>query len=109
MTWCQGSYKTGFGKASITQLKRNTLLDFYLNYAKNSVCIMWTSWRVIRGNIFITPHGPSILTLPLRQQRLEKEFYKDMEDYATENYLVSFFGRLNYNLLNRYLLTFCFA
>ena len=34
------------------------------------------------------------------------EYYKDMEENKTENYLVSFFGRLNYTLLDRYLFTF---
>ena len=35
-----------------------------------------------------------------------KKEYKDGDSYETENYLVSFFGRLNYSLMNRYLLTF---
>lgn len=36
MSWCTGNYKTGFGEnQSYHQLKRNTLLEFYLNYAKD--------------------------------------------------------------------------
>ena len=36
------------------------------------------------------------------------EIYNPSENtlYKTENYLVSFFGRMNYSLLDRYLLTF---
>jgi len=41
---------------------------------------------------------------------VDKGVYKssdnEMTRYKTENYLVSFFGRLNYSLLSRYLLTF---
>jgi iron complex outermembrane receptor protein len=34
MTWCAGNYKAGFGENSkYWQLKRNTLLEFYLDYA----------------------------------------------------------------------------
>ena len=33
------------------------------------------------------------------------QFYRESNDYSTESYVISFFGRLNYSLLNRYLLT----
>ena len=33
------------------------------------------------------------------------EFYREGNDYATESFVISFFGRLNYSLLDRYLLT----
>ena len=33
LSYCTGNFKSGFGENShYTQLKRNTLLDFYLNY-----------------------------------------------------------------------------
>src|SRR3712207_8087428 len=36
MTWVTGNYKQGWGENShYYQLKRNLLLDFYLNYAKD--------------------------------------------------------------------------
>lgn len=34
-----------------------------------------------------------------------KEYLPTMKEWASENYLVSFFGRVNYTLLNRYLFT----
>ena len=34
-----------------------------------------------------------------------EEFYRDSYDYSTESYVISFFGRLNYSILDRYLLT----
>ena len=107
MTWCQGNYKTGFGEnSSYYQLKRNTLLDFYLNYAKefgaHHVDVMGGySWQHFYNSTW-TKYPYSTV----KAEETGKEFYKDMEDYSTENYLVSFFGRLNYTLLNRYLVTF---
>ena len=38
-------------------------------------------------------------------EKTGEEFYKKGDDYASESYLVSFFGRLNYNFKERYLLT----
>ena len=107
MTWCQGNYKTGFGEnSSYYQLKRNTLLDFYLNYAKefgaHHVDVMGGySWQHFYNSTW-TKYPYSTV----KAEETGKEFHKDMEDYSTENYLVSFFGRLNYTLLNRYLVTF---
>lgn len=106
MTWCQGNYKTGFGEStSYYQLKRNTLLDFYMNYANTFGAhqidaMAGYSWQHFYNSTWTKyPYSEN------KVAETGKEFYKDMVDYATENYLVSFFGRLNYTLLNRYLLT----
>lgn len=107
MTWSSGNYKTGFGENSnYYQLKRNTLLDFYMNYANtfgaHQVDVMaGYSWQHFYNSTW-TKYPYSAV----KAEENGKEFYKDMEDYKTENYLVSFFGRLNYTLLNRYLVTF---
>ena len=107
MTWSSGNYKTGFGENSnYYQLKRNTLLDFYMNYANtfgaHQVDVMaGYSWQHFYNSTW-TKYPYSVV----KAEEYGKEFYKDMEDYKTENYLVSFFGRLNYTLLNRYLVTF---
>lgn len=84
-----------------SQDKRNELLDFYLKYDKNLPSInskfdimggySWQHfWREdyvkstsVNGNYLIVPEQ----TIP------------------TENYLVSFFGRMNYSFKDRYLLT----
>lgn len=107
MTYTSGSFKTGFGENKhYTQLKRNTLFDFYLNYNKtigiHSIDAMagysWQHFYNSTTNIY--PYSAAMA------QQKGKATYKDGDDYSSENYLVSFFGRLNYTLMERYLLTF---
>ena len=107
MTWAQGNYKIGFGEnSSYWQLKRNLLLDFYMNYNKtfgahHIDAMAGYSWQHFYNSTWTKyPYSAA------KAQEYGKEFYKDMEDYKTESYLVSFFGRLNYTLLDRYMLTF---
>lgn len=107
MTWCQGTYKAGFGEnTSYYQLKRNQLLEFYLDYAKtfgiNDIDVMaGYSWQHFYESDWTKyPYSAAMA------EQNGKDFYKDDFSSATESYLVSFFGRLNYTLLNRYMLTF---
>lgn len=107
MSWCTGNYKTGFGEnQSYHQLKRNTLLEFYLNYSKlfgkhNLDVMAGYSWQ----RFYLSEWTK----YPYSAQMAEKsgeDFYKESIDNKTENYLVSFYGRLNYSFKDRYLLTF---
>ncbi len=84
----------------------NNLLDFYLNYNKdlasvNSVVDVTAgySWQHFRreGDDYI--RGTVAADHPKFQPPKTNSF-------VTENYLVSFFGRVNYTLADRYLLTF---
>ena len=90
----------GGTKNNYTQDKKNSLLDFYLNYVKDISSIdsridamvgySWQHfWRA--GETLETNYKGTVT----RQDT----------DYETENYLVSFFGRLNYAFKNRYLFT----
>ena len=93
---------TGGGEDRVyTQSKKNQLLDFYFNYVKNFESIdsridatagySWQHfWR--QGTTYST--------------NVAKTEINEDTDYETESYLVSFFGRLNYVLKDRYLLTF---
>jgi iron complex outermembrane receptor protein len=106
MSWVQGNYKAGWGEnRNYTQLKRNQLMDFYLNYVKNisqhKIDIMGGySWQhFYRGEENVYPYSPAM------QSNYGTEYYKLGDDYYTENYLISFFGRFNYTYANRYLLT----
>lgn len=109
MSYCWGNFKNGFGEnTNFWQLKRNTLLDFYLNYVKdfgsnNHLDVMaGYSWQHFYSNV--RNRYPYSLEMA---DKYDKETYKDDDpEYPTESYLVSFFGRLNYSLYNRYLLTF---
>lgn len=84
-----------------TQDKENTLLDFYLNYVKDIEAIKSKvdvmggySWQHFwRENYQYATNGSG------------SEILTPKNYDPTESYLVSFFGRLNYTLLDRYLLT----
>lgn len=108
MSYTWGSYKTGFGdNTDKWQLKRNLLLDFYLNYmndfgAHHLDVMAGYSWQHFYKNDRTSyPYSAA------KAEEYGKPTYKDDDlEYPTESYLVSFFGRLNYSLFNRYLLTF---
>lgn len=85
------------------QRRENQLLDFYLNYD--------TDLEDIRSNIAVTAgyswshnyeEGSTYSTNYNRQDTL---IVNTDTEYKTENYLVSYFGRANYSLMNRYRLT----
>jgi len=107
MSYVQGNYKSGWGdNRHYYQLKRNTLLDFYLNYKKelgihNIDVMAGYSWQHFYNKT--TNEYPYSVAMA---QEKGTPTYKNGDDYSSESYLVSFFGRLNYSLLNRYLLTF---
>ncbi len=107
MTYTWGRYKAGWGENSrYYQHKRNTLLDFYLNFNRDlgsahhidaMAGYSWQHFYYETENEY--PYSEAM------QQETGKEFYTDGNDYSSESYVVSFFGRLNYSLLDRYLLT----
>ena len=80
----------------------NNLLEFYLNYVKDLSAISSKvdvtggySWQHFKREGNSNTHG----VLPNSQ-------VPDSTSFITENYLVSFFGRLNYTFKDRYLFTF---
>jgi iron complex outermembrane receptor protein len=106
MSYIWGSNKAGWGENSdYEQLKRNQLMDFYLNYVKtisqHKIDIMGGySWQhFYRSESTVYPYSQAM------QDKTGNEFWQDRYSTATENYLISFYGRLNYTFANRYLLT----
>ena len=98
--WSYDKLKGGGNNTAYTEDKKNTLLDFYLNYVKDISSIdsridimggySWQHfWRA--GTSYSTNVKGTVV-------------YGDT-DYETESYLVSFFGRLNYTFKDRYLAT----
>jgi len=83
----------------------NSLLDFYLNYSKY--------FKVIKSKIDVTA-GYSWQHFQLEGDNYTRGVVDDTHpyqktdssSYINENFLVSFFGRLNYTLMDKYLLTF---
>jgi len=110
---------SGYGSGNTwNNLRRNHLLDFYLNYVKDIKSIKshidvmaGYSWQHFYYKDF-SPNMSNVMPESEKEingwtyNETEQRYYKD-GDYAApyENYLVSFFGRLNYNLMDRYLLT----
>ncbi|NCC72961.1 MAG: TonB-dependent receptor [Sphingobacteriia bacterium] len=105
------------------QEKKNELLDFYLNYNKdfekiesNVDAMIGYSWQHFwRADSSLNGNYSREFTIdPVRPGVYQKNFsgepkqtYNIVPNYVpTENYLVSFFGRVNYTFKNRYLLTF---
>ncbi len=107
MSWCTGNYKSGFGEnQSYYQLKRNHLLEFYLNYVntfgEHDLDVMagysWQHFYLSEWTKY--PYSAS------KRETSGEEYYREGIDNKTENYLISFYGRLNYGFKDRYLLTF---
>lgn len=99
-------------------LRRNHLLDFYMNYVKDIKAIKshidvmaGYSWQHFYYSD-LDIHKSNVMD-PLTKDptgfaydEVERRYYKLTDrTVPKENYLVSFFGRLNYNLMDRYLLT----
>ncbi len=126
------NYQDGAGTDYyVYQYRANTLLDFYANYKKYFEVIKSDidvtagySWQYFygkghnNGTRFITPgyitsqvgtdeNGQPIYNLSYGTDRTGQTYRNPEESYWKNHYqLVSFFGRLNYTLMNRYLLTF---
>lgn len=98
MTWSSGNYKTGFGEnTSYYQLKRDELLEFYLDYnntfgVHNIDVMAGYSWQHFYSSDWTKyPYSAKFA------EEKGQEYYKDGIENRTENYLISFFGRLNYS------------
>ncbi|MEI6899616.1 MAG: TonB-dependent receptor [Bacteroidota bacterium] len=84
------------------QTKKNSVLDFYLTYIKDVKSIS-SKFEVMAG--YSWQHfymDPTYTNNNVPHDSLITKFGNPKKEY----YLVSFYGRLNYTLLNRYLLTF---
>lgn len=107
MSWTWGNFKKGFGEnSSYWQLKRSTLLEFYMNYTKTLGAHFIDAMAGYSWQHFYRSEWTKYPYSAAKAKEYGKEFYKGEDDFSTENYLVSFFGRVNYTLLDRYLLTF---
>jgi len=97
------SFRNGPGqKIDYTQKKKMELLDFTLNYEKDLTGIK-SRISVMGGYSYqhFQREGTNFHRIGA-----ETKPYVDSSKYINENYLISFFGRLNYSLMERYLLTF---
>ena len=87
-----------------TQLRRDQTLEFYLAYAKELKQI-YSRFDILAG--YSWQHFYNKTTSDKKaNDGSEARIYGDPTLFKTESYLISFYGRLNYTLLDRYLLTF---
>jgi TonB-dependent starch-binding outer membrane protein SusC len=95
------------------QEKRNELIDFYLNYTtelpgiQSRIEVMGGySWQHFweGGSAFETNIANNLAFRNNHSQ--DSLVVQEDTQWRTEYFLVSFFGRLNYSLMDRYLLTF---
>ncbi len=96
------TYRNGIGRVSTySQTGKTTLLDFYLNYTKEIKSIQSRidatagySWQhFYKDGTSFSSNGDGT------------QISDNNTEFINENYLISFFGRLNYTLMDRYLLT----
>ena len=109
---------TGLGQGNTwNNLRRNHLLDFYMNYAKNIESIK-SNFDIMAGyswQHFYYANHDITYSNPTEDLGAKEGYTYDENDrhyirddhrrIPYENYLISFFGRLNYNFMDRYLLT----
>lgn len=133
VTWKeQGTTDGAAMKQNKTQLRRNTLLDFYINYRndfkdiESSVdAMVGYSWQKFYshgtngggddGKQWLSPgfnapvqNPDGTYTLNVNPETIDRvgTYYKPVVYWKSHLQLISFFGRLNYTFKDTYLLTF---
>jgi len=95
-----GSIETSGQRSNYKQRNENQLLDFYVNYNKDLPTI--ESNLKFTGGYSWEHHYSRGSTFTTNYARIDTT---QNTSYATEHNIVSFFGRLNYSLKDRYLVT----
>lgn len=90
-----------------SQQRRNSNLDIYGQYVKN-LGFLNSQLDLMGGYSWqhYYREGDNVAHRISRFDDNGDPLLVSESDYATENYILSFYGRLNYNINNRYLLTF---
>ena len=100
--WSPSRYTQGGERSKYQQNKENKLLEFYLNYTKNfsksRLEVMggytYQDWKRTDHNFNTTNYdGDYIVSEPTYPK------------YVVQNTLISFYGRLNFSVMDKYLLT----
>jgi len=99
--WDYDPVEGGGEKREYSQAKQNSLLDLYFTYV-NELPEISSRINAVAGYSWqhFYSQGETYATNASGSKILQDT------DYKTENYLVSFFGRVNYIFMNRYLMTF---
>ncbi len=104
--WDTDAYLRGGGYSTYTQTKENSLLDFYLQFNKDLASLN-SRFDVMGGyswqHFYTESKDASWFNVADSEGSYENS-PASVDKY--ENYLVSFFGRLNYVMAEKYYLTF---
>ncbi len=100
------SYVNGGYDGQYGQDRKNELIDFYLNYVKELPSLS-SRLDVMGGYSWQHFWRKGFSKATNIQGNIAGTAFRELEDvtYESESYLISFFGRVNYSLLDRYLLT----
>jgi TonB-dependent starch-binding outer membrane protein SusC len=99
--WQYDTIHGGGTSQKYTQEKKNDLLEFYGNYVKDVASIS------SNFNVMVGYSWQHFYRKETDHQMNASETYEKYDTYfATENYLISYYGRFIYTLKDRYLLTF---
>jgi len=98
--WEFDAVNGGGVKTAYDQMKKNDILEFYGNYVKEVESIH-SNFNVMAGYSWqhFYREGSNFST------NVAGTLVNDSSDYATESYLVSYYGRFIYSFKNRYLAT----
>lgn len=107
------SYLRGGVIREYEQEKRNELLEYYMTYTRelpsidSRIEIMGGySWQHFwQSNYAFETSIPNNLAFR-NNHSSDSLLVQEDRGFKTENYLISFYGRINYNLMDRYLFTF---
>ncbi len=99
--WTYNSAYTGGRLEKYSQIRKNELLDFYLNYEKSLDAIK-SNLSVMGGYSWTHFYSENLDST----YNAAQDYRISISPSKTRYYLVSFFGRLNYSLMDKYLLTF---
>ena len=104
-----------YGKQGYWQkVKRNTTLSAYAQYFKDfnkdhhfDIMVGYEWQRFWQSEKTDKPRYMPMTNndVAMRGQKIDYEYADDNKEFKTEHYLVSFFGRLNYSYLDRYMIT----
>lgn len=100
-------YAYGGYDQSWDQKRRNSTLDFYAQYAKD-FSFLDSRFDVMGGYSWqhYWREGSNVGYRITRYDEYGNPKLDSQSNYETEHYIISFFGRLNYSIKDRYLLTF---
>ena len=102
MTWHDKTQNGSGLHKDYSQTRRDQSLEFYLNYVRECKEIA-SKFDLMAGYSWQHFYN-STNNLSVKQN--DRTSVLEDSPYKTESYLVSFFGRFNYTLLDRYLFTF---